>query len=469
MKKGILLLVALGLATWSLAQDTESSGRTVKKVTVVKKWVDEDGVERTETIIREAEDLPAHQAWLTEPAESPGTHNEITKEVEIRMGDEPEEKQVRMRIREDFPAAWEHLEEDVRENWPVWEEKLRDAAVELENLTLRMTEQAFLGVVTSASDAGAVIDEVVENSAAEKAGLQSGDVLLRIGQNEVKNHNDIARVLREHKPGDAVALTFLRDGKEQNAEATLGQREIRMARQWKEMPCKDFYMVPHMKKEAADPTAFLGIVMEPHEDGVRITEVVRQSPARAVGLREGDILYRIDRTSLTTPEEVSGFIQDKKEGDQVTLQIRRDGKKMEVPVVLGSKGADCCLPVICPPGCCEKIVRKEKSVKKQAEAEMMEEEARKKASQPGNLQLQDLRIFPNPTNSTVRVAFRLPSEESFTIRLMDTQGKVMMTQEITGTDTYDEDIDLRDMPAGNYTLFIDQSGQYLSRTIIRNQ
>ena len=70
---------------------------------------------------------------------------------------------------------------------------------------------------------GAVIMAVMPNSGAEKAGLKPGDTIVRLADRPVKEREDFAAVLANKAAGDKVRVTFLRDGKEQTVEVTLGQ------------------------------------------------------------------------------------------------------------------------------------------------------------------------------------------------------------------------------------------------------
>jgi hypothetical protein len=56
---------------------------------------------------------------------------------------------------------------------------------------------------------------------AEKAGLKSGDVMLKWDDNALKNVEQWMTVMSKYKPGDKVTITYVRDGKEQKTEATL--------------------------------------------------------------------------------------------------------------------------------------------------------------------------------------------------------------------------------------------------------
>ncbi len=85
---------------------------------------------------------------------------------------------------------------------------------------------AFLGVSVdgrSESD-GVRLGSVVAGSGAERAGLRGGDVIVRMGDHGLSRFEDLRRALADRRPGDAVALVYLRDGEEHRASATLGTR-----------------------------------------------------------------------------------------------------------------------------------------------------------------------------------------------------------------------------------------------------
>ena len=85
---------------------------------------------------------------------------------------------------------------------------------------------AFLGVSVdgrSESD-GVRLGSVVAGSGAERAGLRGGDVIVRMGDQGLSRFEDLRRALADRRPGDAVALIYLREGEEHRANATLGTR-----------------------------------------------------------------------------------------------------------------------------------------------------------------------------------------------------------------------------------------------------
>jgi serine protease DegQ len=84
-------------------------------------------------------------------------------------------------------------------------------------VTPEMNEAFDLG-----SDTGVLVDEVVEGSPADRAGVAARDVIVRLDDRPIETVEDLFAELREHKPGQEVTLNVLRGGEERTLEATLG-------------------------------------------------------------------------------------------------------------------------------------------------------------------------------------------------------------------------------------------------------
>ena len=69
---------------------------------------------------------------------------------------------------------------------------------------------------------GAEIDEVLEGTPAEDAGLQKGDVVIAVDGERVTDGIALIVAIRTHQPGETMEFTFVRDGDEQTIEITLG-------------------------------------------------------------------------------------------------------------------------------------------------------------------------------------------------------------------------------------------------------
>lgn len=68
---------------------------------------------------------------------------------------------------------------------------------------------------------GVRLGHVVAGSAAERAGLRDGDVLVRVGETPVETFEELRTAIRARQPGDVVRLVYLRDGRDHATSATL--------------------------------------------------------------------------------------------------------------------------------------------------------------------------------------------------------------------------------------------------------
>jgi serine protease Do len=68
---------------------------------------------------------------------------------------------------------------------------------------------------------GAFVQTVVEDSPADKAGIQTGDIITKIAGEEITETNTLATVIGKHKVGDEVEVTVFRDGSERNLKVRL--------------------------------------------------------------------------------------------------------------------------------------------------------------------------------------------------------------------------------------------------------
>ena len=73
-------------------------------------------------------------------------------------------------------------------------------------------------------DSGVYVIDVFSGSAAERAGLEPGDVITGINGTAVATPEDVARIIRRLDPGDVVEIEFERRGESQSSSVALGTR-----------------------------------------------------------------------------------------------------------------------------------------------------------------------------------------------------------------------------------------------------
>jgi len=200
--------------------------------------------------------------------------------------------------------------------------------------------RAMLGVTTEEHDKGAEIKSVTKESAAEKAGLKKGDVLTKIGNKKIEETGDVTEAIHDQKPGDKISVTYLRDGKEQQATAELGKwKGIKMnavampklpsREQWELASPRDGYFYSFGGKPK------LGLAIQDTDDGkgVKVLEVDEESNAAKAGLKEGDIITEVDGNETNSADAVTKIVKgDGKEKTSWSFKVQRDGKTQTIEV-----------------------------------------------------------------------------------------------------------------------------------------
>jgi serine protease Do len=82
---------------------------------------------------------------------------------------------------------------------------------------------------------------------------------------------------------------------------------------------------------------FLGVTSEESDKGAKITAVSKGSAAERAGLKEGDIITRIEKKKITDPEVLMDVVAEYKPKQEVKISYLRDGKTKDAKAVLGER------------------------------------------------------------------------------------------------------------------------------------
>jgi putative serine protease PepD len=90
----------------------------------------------------------------------------------------------------------------------------------------KTVQHAYLGITVadSTTPPGAQLSRVVTGTAAAKAGLQAGDVIVKLDGKTITSQDDLSTVIDAHQPSDRISVTYVRDGKSHSTTVTLGKR-----------------------------------------------------------------------------------------------------------------------------------------------------------------------------------------------------------------------------------------------------
>jgi S1-C subfamily serine protease len=93
--------------------------------------------------------------------------------------------------------------------------------VNMFDMTPALGEQLGIG-----QTAGALVVEVTEGSGAEVGGIRPRDVIVEIDGKKVENASEVTAIVRQHKPGDQLKVTVMRDKDRKTLDVRLGERPV---------------------------------------------------------------------------------------------------------------------------------------------------------------------------------------------------------------------------------------------------
>ena len=161
---------------------------------------------------------------------------------------------------------------------------------------------------------GAYIKEVSPDSAAEKAGIEAGDVVLRANGQKVESAGDLINAVGLRSVGDEISLEILdRDGRTKKVRAVLGA------------------MVSAVGEEIHPALVGAELVdwVEDDMEGVRVESVASGSPAEQRGLQANDLIVSVNRQRVHSVEEMSKLARDR---SLLVLNIRRGNRRVVLTV-----------------------------------------------------------------------------------------------------------------------------------------
>ena len=170
---------------------------------------------------------------------------------------------------------------------------------------------------------GALVAQVGKDSPAERAGIESGDIIVEVGGEQIEVSADLPHVIGLIAPGSKVPVSVIREGKERSIRVEIGALEANE--------------VPRVAAKASEPGTLqaLGMVVRELQEtdenpsglrgGVLVTKVDDESAADESGVRAGDILTRVGRTPISRLADMESAIEQIKPGDSLSLRLIRQG------------------------------------------------------------------------------------------------------------------------------------------------
>ncbi|MBM3833628.1 MAG: DegQ family serine endoprotease [Verrucomicrobia bacterium] len=162
---------------------------------------------------------------------------------------------------------------------------------------------------------GALIADVTEKSPAEKAGLQTGDVITEFKGKPVRDSRHLKLQVGQTAPGEKVPLKVLRDGKTKSFEVTLKELpQTELASKTDENEARTDESLRGVTVGDIDDAARRQLSLPRDLKGALVMKVDEDSAAYEAGLRQGDVIIEINRKRVQNAEqavELSDKIKDK--------------------------------------------------------------------------------------------------------------------------------------------------------------
>ncbi len=188
---------------------------------------------------------------------------------------------------------------------------------------------------------GALVAEPQRGSPADKAGIQSGDIITAVNGETVKDARVLARKIGSLAPGETVKLTTLRKGQEKTVELTLGelpkQRDARNGRggddRGGEHRRGDRDQVPRLGLSLAPAASVAGA----GDNGVVVVDVDPDSPAAERGFKEGDVILDVGGKEVSSVKDVRDAVAEARKDSKhsVLLRVRSGDTSRFVALPLG--------------------------------------------------------------------------------------------------------------------------------------
>ena len=170
---------------------------------------------------------------------------------------------------------------------------------------------------------GALVASVEPGSAAEKAGLQAGDVVTGVDGADVAESSDLPRIIGEKRPGSVVRLQIWRNGSSKIINVTLDEMNPQLTVGEDANQDTGNQLGLNARPLSREEAAQLGV-----RGGLAVETV--SGPAERAGLRPGDIILALNNQTVTDIKQFRQLL--KGAGKRFALLVQRGNGRIFVPV-----------------------------------------------------------------------------------------------------------------------------------------
>jgi serine protease Do len=213
--------------------------------------------------------------------------------------------------------------------------------VRIQNVDDAIAESLDLGSVH-----GALVAGVDDNGPSKSAGIKTGDVITKFDGHEIKESRDLPKIVADTPVGKSVAVTIVRDGKEQDVQVTLGRLKEDDLQQASLDADKSNPAAPGqsavqralgMEFSSLSAATRKQFNIKDSVKGVVVTNVAPDSAAADKQIQVGDTIAEINQQAMSTPQDVTGKLKELKDAGRKSalfLLVNPQGENRFVPLSL---------------------------------------------------------------------------------------------------------------------------------------
>jgi serine protease Do len=176
---------------------------------------------------------------------------------------------------------------------------------------------------------GVTVSSVVAGSPADQAGLKVGDTITTVDGHKVTKGSELVAEIASRKPGTKVAVSFLRNGKEQETSVTIADRAKLFAARLGEDKATDEESTPKPSKLGITVRKLTPEMAErldiPAGKGVIVQDVKAGSFAEDINLGRGDVILEVNKQAVNSEEDFAKVESSLKSGQDAVFLVRPRG------------------------------------------------------------------------------------------------------------------------------------------------
>jgi PDZ domain-containing secreted protein len=341
--------------------------------------------------------------------------------------------------------------------------------------TKTVAETAYLGVTYNGiskkkakklnftTSEGIYVTRITKGSAAAEAGIRAFEYITGMNGQSFSEDIIFSEMMDETKTNQTVKLDLIRQGKPMTITATLKAR-----------PAK----TPNLYE---GKYAFLGVSPSHNElpegiEGARVSEIVSNSTAQAMGMKGNDIIQFINDNPILEWHDINTAMKNTAKGDDLKVVFYRESdQQTRTKTMTAVRHGE----AVTPPVALAKVATPSESMAEVTDIAVVEmanvSEAESEEMEAADIDMpvintlavDNLRLFPNPNNGIFNLNFTLNGQDDVNIRVFSAEGRVIYEENLGAfSGEYLDKINISNNARGIYFLQVRQGQNVLSKKII---